>query len=63
MGRMGGVLHDTIGFAGASCKENIQDGGERGTDDLPIRGGQGHLTLSIVGVDEWTCPPRSYNHG
>ncbi len=34
MGRMGGVLHDTIGFAGASCKENIQDGGERGTDDL-----------------------------
>ncbi len=31
---MSGVLHDTIGFAGASCKENIQDGGERGTDDL-----------------------------
>ncbi len=34
MGRMGGVLHDTIGFAGVSCKENIQDGGERGTDDF-----------------------------
>ncbi len=31
---MGGVLHDTIGFAGASCKDNIQDGGERGTDDF-----------------------------
>ncbi len=27
-------LHDTIGFAGASCKENILDGGERGTDDF-----------------------------
>ncbi len=34
MERMGGVLHDTIGFAGASCKENIQDGGEKGTDDF-----------------------------
>ncbi len=34
MGGMGGVLHDTICFAGASCKENIQDEGERGTDDL-----------------------------
>ncbi len=34
MGRMGGVLHDTIGFTGASCKEYIQDGGERGTDDF-----------------------------
>ncbi len=34
MGRMGGVLHDTIGFAGASCKENIQDGRERGTIDF-----------------------------
>ncbi len=34
MGRMGGVLHDTIGFAGALCKENIQVGGERGTDDV-----------------------------
>ncbi len=34
MGWVGGVLHDALGFAGASCKENIQDGGERGTDDL-----------------------------
>ncbi len=34
MGGVGGVLHDTICFAGASCKENVQDGGERGTDDL-----------------------------
>ncbi len=34
MGGMGGVLHDTGSFTGASCKENVQDGGERGTDDL-----------------------------
>ncbi len=34
VGGVGGVLHDAVGFAGASCKENIQDGGERGTDDL-----------------------------
>ncbi len=26
---MGGVLHDAVGFAGASCKENVQDGWER----------------------------------
>ncbi len=31
---VGGVLHDAVGFAGASCKENVQDGWERGTDDL-----------------------------
>ncbi len=31
---MGEVLHDTIFFAGALCKENIQDEGERGTDDF-----------------------------
>ncbi len=31
---MGWVLQDTVGFAGASCKENVQDGRERGTDDL-----------------------------
>jgi len=31
---VGGVLHDTFCFAGASCKENIQDGGERGTNDF-----------------------------
>ncbi len=29
-----GVLHDTVGFAGASCKEDVQDGGERDTDDF-----------------------------
>ncbi len=34
MGGVGGVLHDTFCFAGASCKENVQDGGERGTDDF-----------------------------
>ncbi len=28
MGGVGGVLHDTICFAGAWCKENVQDGGE-----------------------------------
>ncbi len=31
LGGMGGVLHDAVGFAGASCKENVQDGWERGT--------------------------------
>lgn len=31
---MGGVLHDTAGFAGASCEENVPDEGERDTDDL-----------------------------
>ncbi len=31
---MGGVLHDTGSVTGASCMENIQDGGKRGTDDL-----------------------------
>ncbi len=34
MGGVGGVLHDAVGFARASCKENNQDGGERATDDL-----------------------------
>ncbi len=34
MGGMGGVLQDAVGFAGASCKENVQDGGEGDTDDL-----------------------------
>ncbi len=34
MGGVGGVLHDAVGFAGASCKKNVQDGWERGTDDL-----------------------------
>ncbi len=31
---MGGVLHDTGSFTAALCKENVQDGWERGTDDL-----------------------------
>ncbi len=34
MGGMGGVFHITGSLAGASCKENVQDGGERGTGDL-----------------------------
>ncbi len=37
MGGVGGVFHDAVGFAGASCKENVQDGWERGTDDLCSR--------------------------
>ncbi len=37
MGGVGGVLHDAVGFAGASCKENVQDGWERATDDLCSR--------------------------
>ncbi len=28
MGGVGGVLHDAVGFAGASCEENVQDGWE-----------------------------------
>ncbi len=49
---MGGVLHDAVGFAGASCKENVQDGWERGNDDLcsrvhyPLEG----LTVSSTAV-------------
>ncbi len=38
---MGGFLHDTSSFTGASCKENVQDGGESGTNDLcscPLEG-------------------------
>ncbi len=34
MGGVGEILHDTFCFAGASCKENVQDGGERGTNDF-----------------------------
>ncbi len=34
MGGMGGVLHDIGSFTGASCMENVQDRGERGTGDL-----------------------------
>ncbi len=40
MGGMGGVLHHTGSFTGASCKENIQDGGER-DDFLSFRGSRG----------------------
>ncbi len=52
MGGVGGVLHDAVGFDGASCKENVQDGWERGTDDLcsrvhcPLEG----LTVSSTAV-------------
>ncbi len=31
---IGWVLYDTGSLPGASCKENIRDGGERGTDYL-----------------------------
>ncbi len=34
VGGMGGGLYDTGRFTGAPCKENVQDGGERGADDL-----------------------------
>ncbi len=34
VGGMGEVLHDTGSFTGALCKENVQDGGERSTDDF-----------------------------
>ncbi len=34
MGRMGGVLHNTGSFTGASYKENVKDGLKRGTYDL-----------------------------
>ncbi len=34
MGGMGGVFHNTVSFTGASCKENVQNRGERGIDDL-----------------------------
>ncbi len=37
VGGVDGVLHHAVGFAGASCKENVQDGWERGTDDLCSR--------------------------
>ncbi len=29
-----GSLHDAVGFAGACARKNVQDGLERGTDDL-----------------------------
>ncbi len=47
MGGVGGVLHDTFCFAGASCKENVQDGGERGTRLEPKTSGYKSDALSI----------------
>ncbi len=53
MERMGGVLHDTIDFTGASCKENIQDGGGRVTDDFCSCG---HSPLEGLAVCCTTVP-------
>ncbi len=52
MGRMGGVLHYTIGFTGAPCNENIKDGGERGTDDFCSCA---HCLLEGISVFLSTC--------
>ncbi len=49
MGGVGGVLHDAVGFAGASCK----DGGERGTDDLC---GSVHCPLEGLAVSSTAVP-------
>ncbi len=56
MGGMGGVLHYTICFAAASCKENVQDGEERGTDDLCS---YVHCPLEGLAV----CKYRASQHG
>ncbi len=53
MGGVGGVLHDAVGFAGASCKENVQDGWERGTDDLCSRV---HCPLEGLAVSSTAVP-------
>ncbi len=53
MGGVGGVLHDAVGFAGASCKENVQDGWERGTDDLSSRV---HCPLEGLAVSSTAVP-------
>ncbi len=53
MGGVGGVLHDAVGFAGASCKENVQDGWERGTDDLCSRV---HCPLEGLAVSSIAVP-------
>ncbi len=50
---VGGVLHDAVGFAGASCKENVQDGWERGTDDLSSRV---HCPLEGLAVSSTAVP-------
>ncbi len=48
-----GVLHDAVGFAGAACKENVQDGWERGTDDLCSRV---HCPLEGLAVSSTAVP-------
>ncbi len=53
MGGVGGVLHDAVGFAGASCKENVQDGWERGTDNLCSRV---HCPLEGLAVSSTAVP-------
>ncbi len=58
MGGVGGVLHDAVGFAGASCKENVQDGWERGTDDLCSRV---HCPLEGLAVSSTAVPVPDSN--
>ncbi len=64
MGGVGGILHDAVGFAGASCKENVQDGWERGTDDLcsrvhcPLEGLAGSGILKPRCLDFTSAPAR-----
>ncbi len=48
-----GVLHDAVGFSGALCKENVQDGWERGTDDLCSRV---HCPLEGLAVSSTAVP-------
>ncbi len=50
---MGRVLHDAVGFDRASCKENVQDGWERGTDDLCSRV---HCPLEGLAVSSTAFP-------
>ncbi len=54
---MGGVLHNADGFAGASCEENVQDGGERGTDDLCSCV---HCPLEGLAVSSTACKMEMY---
>ncbi len=44
---------DAVGFAGASCKENVKDGWERGTDDLCSRV---HCPLEGLAVSSTAVP-------
>ncbi len=53
VGGVGGVFHDAVGFAGASCKGNVQDGWERGTDDLCSRA---HCPLEGLAVSSTAVP-------